>query len=53
MKIAIPVYGDYVSNAFDFAHKLLLVDIENGKETERCEVELEGLSLPHNYLPIW
>jgi predicted Fe-Mo cluster-binding NifX family protein len=46
MKVAIPVYGDYVSNAFDFAHKLLLVDIENGKETERCEVELEGLSLP-------
>jgi predicted Fe-Mo cluster-binding NifX family protein len=46
MKVAIPVYGDYVSNVFDFAHRLLLVDIENGKETQRCELELEGLSLP-------
>ncbi len=46
MKIAIPVYGDYVSNVFDFAHRLLLVNIENGKETERSEVELESLSLP-------
>jgi len=46
MKIAIPVYGDYVSNVFDFAHRLLLVDIENGRETNRSEVELENLSLP-------
>jgi predicted Fe-Mo cluster-binding NifX family protein len=46
MKVAIPVYGDFVSNVFDFAHKLLLVDIENGKETKRFEVGLEGLSLP-------
>lgn len=45
MKVAIPVYGDFVSNVFDFAHKLLLVDIENGKETKRLEVGLEGLSL--------
>jgi len=46
MKIAIPIYNDSVSNVFDFAHRLLLVNIENGKETERSEVELEGLSLP-------
>ena len=46
MKIAIPIYGDYVSNVFDFAHRLLLVDIENGKETQRREVEIEGFSLP-------
>ena len=45
MKVAIPVYGNYVSNVFDFAHKLLLVDIKNGKETERNEVRLERLSL--------
>ena len=45
MKVAIPVYGDYVSNVFDFAHKLLLVDIENGKEMQRSEVGLDGLSL--------
>jgi len=46
MKLAIPIYNGNVSNVFDFAHKLLLVEIENGKETERSEVELEGLSLP-------
>ena len=45
MKVAIPVYGDYVSNVFDFAHRLLLVDIENGKESHRREVEIEGFSL--------
>jgi len=45
MKVAIPVYGNYVSTVFDFAHRLLLVDIENGKETERYEVRLERLSL--------
>ena len=42
MKIAIPVYGDYVSNVFDFAHRLLLVDIENGKEMSQSEVALES-----------
>ena len=46
MKIAIPVHGDYVSNVFDFAHSLLLVDIENGKEMNRSEVALENRSLP-------
>lgn len=42
MKIAIPVYGDCVSNVFDFAHRLLLVDIENGKETNRSEIAMEN-----------
>ncbi|MBN1125143.1 MAG: NifB/NifX family molybdenum-iron cluster-binding protein [Sedimentisphaerales bacterium] len=42
MKIAIPVYGESVSNVFDFARTLLLVDIENGKETNRSEMVLEG-----------
>jgi len=42
MKIAIPVYGEYVSNVFDFAHRLLLVDVENGIETNRSEVALEN-----------
>ncbi|MBN1125684.1 MAG: NifB/NifX family molybdenum-iron cluster-binding protein [Sedimentisphaerales bacterium] len=46
MKIAIPVYGEYVSNVFDFAHKLLLVDVENGKETNRSEIVLESKFLP-------
>jgi len=46
MRIAIPVYGNYVSNVFDFAHRLLLVDIENGREINRFEVELENQSPP-------
>ena len=46
MKIAIPVYNDGVSNVFDFAHRLLLVDIENGREIDRSEVELKAESLP-------
>jgi len=46
MKIAIPIYNSNVSNVFDFAHRLLLVDIENGKEINRSEVALESRSLP-------
>ena len=46
MKIAIPVWDDYVSSAFDFAHLLLLVDIENGSEIGRSEVPLKVESLP-------
>ena len=46
MKIAIPIYGENVSNVFDFAHRLLLVEIEDGKEANRSEVALESQSLP-------
>ena len=46
MKIAIPVYGDNISNVFDFAHRLLLVDIENSSEVNRSEVDLKAESLP-------
>jgi predicted Fe-Mo cluster-binding NifX family protein len=42
MKIAIPIYNDSVSNVFDFAVKLLLVEIENSKEANRSEVALES-----------
>jgi len=46
MKIAIPVWNSFVSSVFDFAHRLLLVDIENGKEISRSEVSLQAESLP-------
>jgi predicted Fe-Mo cluster-binding NifX family protein len=46
MKVAIPVYGDYASSVFDFAHKLLLVDIENGHDLNRSEVTLIPESVP-------
>ena len=45
MKIAIPICEDCVSNVFDFASKLLLVEIENSKEISRSEVSLESQSL--------
>jgi len=46
MKLAIPIYNVNVSNVFDFAHKLLLVDIENSKEINRSEVVLDSQLLP-------
>jgi len=46
MKIAIPIHNNNVSNVFDFAGMLLLVDIENGKEVNRSEVALESQLLP-------
>jgi predicted Fe-Mo cluster-binding NifX family protein len=46
MKIAIPIWDDRVSGAFDFAHRLLLVDIEHGRETGRAEISLLPESIP-------
>lgn len=47
MKLAIPVSGDRVSNAFDFARRLLLIDYEDGREVSRSELNL-GEDLPLN-----
>ena len=46
MKIAIPVWQGHVSSVFDFAHKLLLVELENGTEKSREEVPLIERSEP-------
>jgi len=46
MKIAIPVWHDRVSSAFDFAQSLLLVDIEHGRETGREEIPWLPESIP-------
>ena len=46
MKIAIPVWNDCVSSAFDFAHRLLLIEIQNGSETNRSEISLGTESIP-------
>jgi len=46
MKIAIPVWDGFVSSVCDFAHKLLLVEIQNGRELSRSEVPLQAESLP-------
>ena len=46
MKIAIPIQNGFVSSAFDFAHRLLLVDIQDGSETSRSEVSLNPEPIP-------
>jgi predicted Fe-Mo cluster-binding NifX family protein len=46
MKIAIPVWNNCVSSAFDFANRLLLIDIKNGSETNRTEISLEKEPIP-------
>ena len=46
MKIAIPIWNNCVSSAFDFAHRLLLVDIKSGSETNRIEIALENDTIP-------
>ena len=46
MKIAIPVWNGLVSSVFDFTHRLLLVDIENGRQINRSEISLTPESLP-------
>jgi predicted Fe-Mo cluster-binding NifX family protein len=40
MKVAVPIWQGHVSSVFDFAHKLLLIELENGIEKERKEIEL-------------
>ncbi len=41
MKIGIPVWNGFVSSVFDFAHQLLVVDVQDRQETNRLEVSLE------------
>ena len=41
MKIAIPIWNGYVSSAFDFAHRLLLIEIQNSSETNRSEISMD------------
>jgi predicted Fe-Mo cluster-binding NifX family protein len=52
MKIAIPIWDNLVSSAFDFAKKLLLVDVENQIETNRSEIPFEAESLPEKVIKL-
>ena len=40
IRIAIPIWDDCVSPAFDFARRLIIVDIEDGREATRSEIML-------------
>lgn len=46
MRIAISAWNDYISSAFDFAHRLLLVNIENGREKGPSAISLYPESIP-------
>jgi predicted Fe-Mo cluster-binding NifX family protein len=37
-RIAIPIWNDYVSNVFDFANQLFLVDVEDNKGTNHRQI---------------
>ena len=41
MKIAVAVWNGLVSSVFDFAHQLLVVDMESQTEKSRTEISLE------------
>ena len=43
--VAIPIWNDKVSTTFDFSEKLLIVELESGREISRREVNSEGGSL--------
>lgn len=45
-KIAIPQWQGQVSTVFDFASKLVLIDIEGQKEISRSEITLPEESMP-------
>lgn len=40
MNVAIPIWNDRISPVFDTARKILVVRIDNGKETQRIEANL-------------
>jgi predicted Fe-Mo cluster-binding NifX family protein len=46
MRIAIPIWQSRVSPVFDVAGRLLLVDVEDGRETARSEETLGETFLP-------
>jgi predicted Fe-Mo cluster-binding NifX family protein len=43
MRVAIPVHNERVSPLFDTAQRIIIADIEDGREVERTEYALAGL----------
>ena len=46
MKVALPIWQGQISSVFDFAHNLLLIELERGEEKGRQEVLLGDKSGP-------
>jgi predicted Fe-Mo cluster-binding NifX family protein len=47
MKVALPVWQGRVSSVFDFAHILLVVEFEKGREKSRQEITLAEQTRPN------
>ena len=47
MKVALPVWQGRVSSVFDFAHRLLVVEFEKGREKSRQEIVIVEQSGPN------
>jgi predicted Fe-Mo cluster-binding NifX family protein len=43
MRLAIPIFKSRISPVFDFSTKALIIQIEQGRETDRSEIDLAGL----------
>ena len=43
MRLAIPIFGSRISPVFDFSTKALIVEIRDGREINRYEIQLAGL----------
>ena len=46
MRLAIPIFKSRISPVFDFSTKALIIDIEQGREVGRSEIDMGGLT-PH------
>jgi predicted Fe-Mo cluster-binding NifX family protein len=44
-KIAIPIFHERISPVLDSCKRLLIIDVEHGREQERMEIFLDDLSL--------
>ena len=44
-RVAIPVFGSRVSPVLDSCHRMVVVDIEKGREIRRQELTLEKMSI--------
>ena len=52
MRIAVPIWEDRISPVFDTASRLLIVEMEDQKETSRFEILLDEQDIPRRCLRI-
>ena len=52
MRIAIPAWENRISPVFDFASSILIVELEEGKEKKRLNMQLGGEDILHKCIRI-